>query len=255
MTFVLFILLAAGGGAADPDVPAYACAATTRPVSVDGKLEEVAWAAAEWTADFATIAPDENDGPAKAPPRTRAKLLWDAKHLYVAAELADANVTAAMREHDSPLFREDAFELFLDPNDDAANYLELEINALNTTFDLLMSKPYRQKGRGNARFEITGLRTAAAIDGTLNDPRDRDRGWTVEIAIPWAALTDLEAPALPPDPGQRWRMNLARAFAPRGGEKRAPLAWSPIGRLDLHVPERWGWLTFVPAEAKAPRPK
>ena len=73
--------------------------------------------------------------------------------------------------------------MFLDPDGDSHLYGELELNALNTTWDLLLTKPYKDGGRAVNAWEITGLKTAVHVDGTLNDPRDTDRGWTVEIAL------------------------------------------------------------------------
>src|SRR5438045_3094494 len=52
----------------------YLCKYTTNAISVDGKLDDSAWALAPWTSDFADII-----GPSKPAPRfrTRAKMLWD----------------------------------------------------------------------------------------------------------------------------------------------------------------------------------
>jgi hypothetical protein len=177
--------------------------------------------------------------------------LWDQEHLYVAAELAETDVRAEMKEHDSPLYRENAFELFIDPDDDGENYVELEVNALNTTFDLLMSKPYQLRGKADEKWEIAGLRTAVHVVGTLNDSADTDQGWTVEMAIPWAAMKELTAESLPPKSGTRFRVNLARVMAPLtdvGGKARYA-TWSPINEASLHVPRRWGWVEFAPAGA------
>lgn len=52
-----------------------------------------------------------------------------------------------------------------------------------------------------------------AVDGTLNDADDRDRGWTVELALPWAGMTPLaqeDGRSLPPQPGDIWRMDSSR---------------------------------------------
>jgi hypothetical protein len=248
MMLTTLILLIAAADAAE--LPTYRCAATTQPVQVDGKLDDAAWRSAAWTADFVDLrGPNSPERP--APPRTRAKFSWDDRHLYVAAELSETDVRAAMKEHDSPIFRENAFELFIDPDDDGLRYLELEINALNTTFDLLMSKPYAQRGKADERWEIAGLRTAVHVDGTLNRAGDQDRAWTVEIAIPWVAMAELTADALPPMPGTQFRANLARVMAPPAGEEgRTRYAtWSPINEASLHVPPRWGRLEFLPAPA------
>lgn len=76
-----------------PELPAYRCTAATQPIRIDGKLGDRAWATAAWTSDFVPLR-----GPAAAaqpaPPRTRAKLLWDQRHLYVAAQLTEPDVRA-----------------------------------------------------------------------------------------------------------------------------------------------------------------
>lgn len=252
---MLITLLLLAAAAEAPEPPTYRSAATTQPITIDGKLDDAAWTAAAWTGDFVNLRGPT--APARpAPPRTRAKFAWDDSHLYVAAELTENDLRAEMTEHDSPIFRENAFELFIDPDDDGENYLELEINALNTTFDLLMSKPYAQRGKADAKWEIDGLRTAVHVDGTLNQSGDEDRCWTVEIAIPWAVMKELTADALPPKPGARFRANMARVMVPPpGSDGRTRYAtWSPINEASLHVPPRWGWIEFSAAAPPAARP-
>ena len=65
------------------------------------------------------------------------------------------------------------------------------INALGTGWDLLLPRPYKDGGRAVDRWEIPGLKSAVHVDGTINDPRDTDRGWSVELAFPWAVLGEL----------------------------------------------------------------
>jgi hypothetical protein len=201
-------------------------------------LDDAAWSAAAWTSDFVDIA--GNDRP-PLPVRTRAKLLWDEHHLYVAAELEEDDVRATLRDRDRALHREGAIELFLDPDDDGRDYLELQVNALGTVCDLLLDKPYRAGGHADEAFTLEGMRVAVHVDGTINDPSDRDRRWTVEVAIPFESLRKL-APTLPPRPGTRWRMNLARS---PGRRDRRFATWSPQGEVNMHLPERWGWLVFT----------
>ena len=230
---VVVVILAA---TAPSSPPVYRCAATTQTVTIDGKLDDAAWSTAAWTDDFGDIV----DGSAAAL-RTRAKMVWDDKFLYVAAEIAETDVHARMRERDMPLYREGAFELFLDPDDDGRDYLELEVNALASVFDLVMDKPYRAGGKSDASFDVKDLRAAVALDGTLNDDSDRDRGWTVELAIPWASLKRIGVDG-PPKPGARWRMELGRSPG-RAGARYA--TWSPHGVGDMHVPKKWGYVEFA----------
>jgi hypothetical protein len=257
----LLIALAAPGPAdapppppppSPPPSPRYECVAATQPVAIDGTLDDAAWSAAAWTEDF----PDLRGRSVTPPPprRTRAKLLWDESTLYVAAEMRDRDVWATMAKHDEMLYRENAFELFLDPDGDGKNYVEIQVNPLGTTLDLLVSRPYSQRGKGDVGFELKGLRAAVRVEGTVNDARDADGGWTVEIAIPWSSLRgrniapDALLPPKPGTPGATWRAQLAYCAHARGDETPAAIAaWSPAGKLDLHLPERWGRVEFAPA--------
>jgi hypothetical protein len=163
----------------------YTCHRATKPIRIDGKLDDAAWRDAAWTDDFVDI---QGAGHPTPRFRTRVKMLWDDRYLYVAAELQEPHVWATLAEHDSVIFQDNDFEVFLNPSGDGRNYFEFEINALNTGWDLFLNKPYREGGKADNSWEIPGLLTAVHVDGALNDPRDRDRGWSVEIAFPWSAF-------------------------------------------------------------------
>lgn len=229
----------------------YDCRRAPSPVVVDGRLDEAAWKRAAWTADFVDI-----EGAAKPKPRfrTRAKMAWDDEYFYVAAEMEEPHVWATLTEHDSVIFRDNDFEVFLNPTGDTLNYFEFEINALNTGWDLFLPRPYKKGGKADNSWEIPGLKTAVRVDGTLNDPRDRDRGWTVEMAFPWPAFRE-RAGVGRPRPGDVWRVNFSRVewrvevkdgrYVKLPGFKEDNWVWSPQGLVDMHVPERWGFVKFV----------
>lgn len=247
---VLTLLLAATSVLGQQPLRYKALRAKT-PIQVDGKLDDPAWRAAPWTADFVDI-----EGDAKPRPRfrTRAKMLWDDEYFYVAAEMEEPHVWATLTEHDSVIFRDNDFEVFLNPSGDGLNYFEFEINAFNTGWDLFLAKPYKKQGRADNSWEIPGLKTAVHVDGTLNDPGDRDRGWTVEMAFPWAAFAS-RAPVTRPKPGDTWRVNFSRVqwrvdivdgkYVKTPGLKEDNWVWSPQGLIDMHVPEMWGYVRFV----------
>jgi hypothetical protein len=225
---------------------------TAKPISIDGKLDEVAWAAVPWTTDFVDI-----EGNVKPRPRfrTRAKLLWDETYLYIAAELEEPHVWGTLTKHDSVIFRDPDFEVFIDPDGDTHAYSEFEINALNTGWDLLLVKPYQDGGPPQDAWEIPGLKTAVHIDGTLNNPADTDRGWTVEIAFPWQAFEAHARHAGAPHEGEQWRLNFSRVewkiSIQDGVYQKLPdtaednWVWSPQGVIDMHRPEMWGILQFT----------
>lgn len=233
----------------------YVCYRAEKPIKIDGKLDDPAWIAAPWSEAFVDI---EGDAKPKPRWRTRMKMLWDDRYLYIAAELEEPHIWANLTEHDAVIFQDNDFEVFLDPDGDNHNYGELELNARNTTWDLLLTKPYRASGRALNAWEIVGLKTAVHLDGTLNDPRDKDNGWTVEIAWPWTGLKELTAVNVPPRDGDHWRINFSRVewdvdivdgkYHKVKGKPEHNWVWSPQGVIDMHRPERWGYLQFSTAK-------
>ncbi len=229
----------------------YVCYRAPSAITIDGKLNDEAWKAAPWTDTFIDIEGDKKPRPRH---RTRVKMLWDAQYLYIGAEMIEPHVWATLTQHDSVIFHDNDFEVFLDPDGDNHLYAELEINALNTTWDLLLTKPYKDGGRAINAWEIPGLKTAVHIDGTLNDPRDTDRGWSVEIAWPWKGLAELTPRPVPPKDGDQWRINFSRVewqheviegkYRKVKDTPEDNWVWSPQGVIDMHRPERWGAVQF-----------
>jgi hypothetical protein len=258
---VALALPAAGAPPTDADMLAplphpkgYVCYRAPGPVAIDGTLKEAAWDAAPWTDAFVDI---EGDKKPKPRFRTHVKMLWDDDALYVAAEMEEPDVWGTLKEHDSVIFHDNDFEVFLDPDGDNHLYGELELNALNTTWDLLLTRPYKDGGKAVNAWEVTGLKTAVKIDGTLNDPRDTDCGWRLEIKWPWRGLKELGA-ATPPKDGAQWRINFSRVewdtevadgkYRKVKGKPEHNWVWSPQGVIDMHRPERWGYLQFSTAK-------
>jgi hypothetical protein len=233
-----------------PPRPHYICSRAEQPPAIDGKLDDAAWKRADWTAELGDIISGK-----KVPLSTRAKMLWDDTHLYIAADLREPHLRARIDRRDQYVYRENAFELFIDPDGDHQNYAEIEINAINNVADIRMDKPYRDGGNSDLFWDVAGMRTAVHAEGTLNDAGDVDRGWTVEFAIPWRALASMAGRTGAPEEGAIWRMNLARVEYPvaieNGRYQHARgiewWSWSPQGEVNLHAPERWGFVQFSPS--------
>ena len=237
--------------AADLPPKKYNCVRADSVIRVDGNLDDAAWRRAPWTDWFLDIR-----GPSSPKPRfrTRVKMLWDDTYFYVGAELAEPDVWATLTEHDSVIFHDNDFEVFLNPTGDTLKYFEFEINALNTGWDLFLPKPYRQGGKADNSWEIPGLLSAVSVNGTINDSRDHDRGWSVELAFPWSAFTERSG-ARRPEPGAEWRVNFSRVewhvrsvngrYEKLPGLKEDNWVWSPQGVVNMHIPERWGFVKFV----------
>lgn len=218
----------------------YECHRAKTPLQIDGKLDDPAWKTAAWTSDFVDI-----EGAAKPKPRfrTRAKMLWDDQYLYIAAELEEPNVTGTLTKHDSVIFHDNDFEVFIKPLPQTESYYEFEINALNTGWDLFLSKPYNDGGKADNSWDIQGLKTAVAVQGTLNHPGDTDRGWTIEIAYPLNAFESRQH-VPPPHSGTVWRINFSRVEWTPGKPREDNWVWSPQDVINMHMPEKWGYLHF-----------
>lgn len=242
----------------------YVCYRASSPPVIDGRLDEAAWRAAPWTDLFVDI-----EGGSRPQPRfrTRAKMLWDADRFYLAADMEEPDIWGTLTERDSIIYNDDDFEVFIDPDGDTQLYYELEVNPLGTVFDLLLPRTYRDGGPPIIAWDIAGLRLAVDVRGTVNHPGDRDEGWTVEMAMPWKILREAAQGKRPPRPGEQWRVNFSRVewqVEDKDGRYRKRLdpatgrplpsdnwVWTPQGVVDIHMPERWGYVQFSGVEAGA----
>lgn len=236
----------------------YVCYKTDKTLKIDGKIDEPIWAKTEWTDYFSDI-----EGTLKPMPRfkTRVKMLWDDKYLYIAGEIEEPHLQANIKQRDAVIFYDNDFEVFIDPDGDTFKYYELEINALATAWDLLLVKPYRDEGSGAYNsWDIKGLKAAVNLQGTLNNPKDIDKGWTCEIAIPWTVLRESYSNESIPKPGEQWRINFSRVewkfktvnnkyvkeIDPKTNKAYPEdnWVWSPQGIVNMHYPEMWGFIQF-----------
>jgi hypothetical protein len=230
----------------------YFCQHVRAPLEIDGRIKEAGWERAQWAELFVDI-----EGPDEPEPRlgTSIKMMWDQQYFYVGAVMEEPHLRASLTEHDSVIYHDNDFEVFIDPDGNTRDYYEIEINILETVFDLFLPKTYADGGIANHDWNCEGLKTAVQFQGTLNDPSDIDLGWSVEMAIPWAALAPNANVQTPPLPGHVWRMNFSRVqwqFAVVDGEyQNLPdtpednWVWSPQGVIDMHKPEKWGYVEFI----------
>ena len=220
-------------------------------IVIDGKLDEPSWQRAQWTPAFVDIEGDRKERPAFL---TRAKMLWDDKYFYIAADLEEPHVWATLTKRDAVIYRDNDFEVFIDPDGDTHLYYEFEINAHGTEWDLLLAKPYRDGGPYINAWYIDGLKTAVQVWGTINDPSDTDQGWSVEMAFPLHVLQQANS-RRGPLAGQIWRVNFSRVqwelevveggYAKVPGRSEDNWVWSPQGLINMHYPEKWGYVLFA----------
>lgn len=238
--------------------PLYHCKRATKPFVLDGNLEKDFWEEAEFTGEFADI---EGPGMPKPRFRTRAKMLWDDENLYFGAILEGDEIWGTLTERESIIFQDNDFEIFIDPDSDTHQYYEFEMNAKNTVWDLMLTKPYRDGGRAVNAWDIKGLRTMVHIDGELNNPTAQNKRWMVEVVMPFKTLSECATENKTPAIGDFWRINFSRVqwkvdvvdgrFVKRRQWENGPFypednwVWSPTGVINIHYPELWGYVFFT----------
>lgn len=250
-------------------------------IRIDGNIKKEVWQKAQWSprfVDMVTGHPGMYD--------TQAALLWNDTFLYIAFKVEEPFLEARLTERDSIIFLENDLEVFIDGRD---CYYELEVNAANTVyevffiwkdaytrgskfdipeFDVHQSQAYTFGGdydRVGASFwkgthprgirwaftnyDLPGLQTAVQLEGTLNNNSDIDKGWSLEIAIPWTSLSLLaDGRSIPPVNGDIWSLFLGRfQKLMAGGKEVQPhpaMAMNAHGIYDTHMPEKWTKVSF-----------
>lgn len=221
---------------------------TADPVAIDGAASEPAWATAAVSPDLATA-----EGSFDPVGKATARMLWDDDFLYVFATINDSDVVSEYKQHDDPLWKQDCIELFIDADGNRRGYIELQVNPGNATFDSWFATTRSQPGDPAWESEMA---SAVQLRGTAA-PGDTDRGWDVELAIPWAAVRGRDeamAVALPPRIGDRWRMNLVRVDVRTGEKNPSASSWNRITSADFHALDRMLTIVFAdPSGSIVPR--
>ena len=226
---------AAGTGA-----PTFECRWASTPPVIDGRGTDAVWQHAAKIDGFSQPwlpgAPAAKEG-------TQVRLLWDREWIYFLAEMADRDVAFDSREHNGELWKNDAFEFFLKPSEQHTGYYEFEVNPAAAVFDAFFGEPERSRDSAGFRRGEFHVEAKVVVDGTVNDARDRDVGWTVEGRMPW---TDFGATGGRPAPGETWRINLARV---NGRSPDSELSSAvPLTKAGFHRTAEYARLRFVGPE-------
>jgi hypothetical protein len=241
------------------DLGIYIAHKTLQEIKIDGRDNDKDWGRVNWSNDYIDI-----EGIKKPKYKTQMKILWDEKYFYILARMEEPHIWGNITERDAVIFHNNDFEVFVDPDGDTHNYFEIETNVLNTAWDLFLTKPYREGGNAAINdWDIIGLKSAIHINGTLNDPTDTDKEWILEMAIPWSTFKiSYYQDIVPRD--QFWRLNFSRVnwqFDIENGKYRRKKdangkylheynwVWSPTGVVNIHEPEKWGYVFFSTKEA------
>lgn len=257
------------------EIPHYNAYKVAKTPKIDGRLDEEVWQVAPVSPRFRDLISGE-----KTIHDTKAAVLWDDDYLYVGFWIEEPNIQASLTERDAPIYMDNDVELFVAGRD---AYYEFEVNAFGTIYEVFFIwdeafeksgfnslaefnrdasevRPFNGVGykthpRGKRiayfNWDFPGLKHAVFIDGTINDDSDRDRGWTVELALPWSGMYALalgDNRNLPPHHQDTWRMDFSRfnqyKETPPVGDS-GGWAWSPHGIWDSHIPECFTYIHFL----------
>lgn len=238
----LTVDVAASAQDPQPAVPTARAAKLEGELTIDGELSEDAWAQAPATPRLV----DPASGGA-AEPEATVKLLWDARHLYVAFEVQDDFLKNDLQERDAHLWEQDAVEVMIDPDGDGRNYFEVQASPMGVVFDTRYDSHREPEPFGHVDWN-SNARVGVERRGTPNDD-GADEGYTVELAIPWTAFRAGQPAASAPSVNDTWRMNFFVVDAQKEGERH--VAWSAPRSGDFHTLERFGRVLFVDPSAAA----
>ncbi|NNL91932.1 MAG: carbohydrate-binding family 9-like protein, partial [Saprospiraceae bacterium] len=231
----------------------YVAPFTKQDIVIDGKAHEAIWDSISFTSNFVDIKSIEIPSL-----ETKTKILWDHKNIYFYIEMEDDHIWSNMTEKDGPLHNENTVEIFIDPNDDGENYIEIQINPNNTLLDLKMDKPYRKGGEADINFDLRNIRHAVCHKGSINNNLDEDSFWSIELSVPFAALKSINTLSKIGNSSSPYlRMNLCRVHWPfiiEDGKYKKDVSkkpkfwvWQKQKKIDNHIPEDWGYLHFSKA--------
>lgn len=211
----IFILLLWLGGSslfvvAQPTPKKAAAARVTRAPKLDGLLTDSVWAEATLLTDFIQVFPQLG---APAPQAATVRILYDNRAIYVGAELADD--PRLIRKQFTPRDEEgqadvDFFSIFFDTYNDKQNGFQFGVTPVNVQTDARITPAF------TGSFGMYGDKSWDAVwDSRV---RIHDKGWTVEMMIPYMALRFAKLDV------QDWGLQVLR-FTRRNNERSF---WNPI---------------------------
>jgi len=206
-------------------------------ITVDGLLNEAVWQRAQ------TVVLRENRTGAvvaDSAVQTFVKTCYDENVLFIGFICNDPDIWSTFTQRDEYLWKEEAVEVFLDVDQEPNTYVEIEVSPANVLFDSYIVDPVHIDVEATARFDLPHIQTAVSVNGTLNERDDRDKQWSVEIALPFVDFLDNPAGITPGE--TEWKINFYRVNADNGGESTG-YAWSPTGAR-FHKPSVFGTLVF-----------
>ena len=205
------------------------------PVSVDGKLDEPDWSAAQVAKDFFMVLPMDTS---LAISKTEVRMTYDETNIYLAVICFDSlpgRVTVESMRRDFSFGKNDNFLLFMDPFDDQTNGFSFGSNAAGAQWDGLM---------------YDGSRVDLSWDNKwVSVVKNHDDRWVFEASIPFKTIRYKKGIT-------QWGINFSRldlklneksSWAPVPRQfPTAQLAYTGILQWDQPPPEVNGNVSVIP---------
>jgi len=220
---------------------------TEKPVVIDGNLDDPVWQKA--VRYPLSLSMDSK----KATPREGGEVMlaWDAENLYIGAHLVDSDIVQKGQEDQAHFYTTgDLLEVFLKPEKEEW-YWELygTPNNKKTVF-WFPSRKFLGVFRNMDQWtkKLINMQVAAHVEGTLNNSDDRDRYWTIEMALPagqiapWYMFTPRQEHYF--GPGSEWRILISRYNYSRYLEKEELSMFPPLSVTNFHFLEEYGIIHF-----------
>ena len=215
-------------GQIDPDRsprPSLEARRTTSSITLDGLLDDEAWALADSTKGvFYQSVPNQG---APSAERTVVRVLYDDTHFYVGAIMYDSRpeaLVSAGLEQDFATQDSDIFGFALDTYLDRQNAFLFAVNPAGALFD---AQAFNDQQSVNRAWE-----GEVEVSTSVNES-----GWVAEIAVPMTTLRFREA-----DGGQSWGINFSRRIRRISEDSN----WAPLTRqFRIYKMSRAGTLTSL----------
>jgi hypothetical protein len=205
---------------------------TNAPI-IDGDISD-------WKTPFIGPFVRHNSGE-KGIQETYVSLSWDSQNLYLGYRCSDSKIVGSTRKHDYPIFeRDDLVEIFIDPDGDSQNYLEIGVDAFSTNYDMIINcvSPDCGGWKTDISFDITQMETVSKIN---------NNGYCVEIKIPFSSLSTIKNSGfLIPTVRTKWKGNLFRIDYGKQTDYLAISAYTG-SQFGFHQPEQFKTFEFKDA--------
>jgi len=221
--------------------PIYKVAKTSGPIIADGKMDEPGWQKAEMQQLNYFF---RSDKPADKQ-NSKFRMLWDDENLYLFYEFEDTSLTARDTTHDGRPYLDDCAEFFCLPVPDSLNmHFGFEVNIIKARYDYIMLWEFYQKRNFFLPDYEPQYQVGVTYNGTINNDKDKDKGWTMEFIIPVKVFRNFPRPRV----GTKWAFQAVRQDRNLVDDRfRSTSTLFPTYdvKKDVHPPYRFGLMEFV----------